>query len=589
MGFYSNKGIAKVTEPRELTLSGNPNFIVFESVRRGVPDRKMTVKITFNQLANHETGLKFVFKEEKTAFEHSFYSTNKPNEVNNTTFLLVSDYGSIPGRSDATSTAQNLLICMRKDSFLCNNFDMYIEPDISEDGIIKNGSTIVIMAKGYGVQYNLDCSIAYKQDYVNDGSNPEYVYDDIDLQLISKGSSSDSIDQGIGDTRIELDIYDNTDSGFGEYKETICHAGTYLTSLSKSYFGQPLWFELNALMNKRVGYSSLFLDTENKWIDAGTVSSYRLIARKLSNSNNEVFYYSNPLYVLNGYAALLSDTDMQSIDEDNSCYVLDFEQDFLAEEIIKVKPLTSRLDRTHIKGQKQYINFIANNFSKESLDSGLFSSFCLYYRLYTQSDEFITDYVSHQINIGLLNTINTAQLNLDRLLPSVNIGGKDRTVGKIEVFLSVKSKDESLNEDLSRFSVSIPLTFRVLPEYLYPVNDFAFLNSLGGWDSVNFSGVVSTEFKTTPTTIFKTLKPEVIQSSSIESVVSKNIEEQIIVQSTPLDYNSVEWLQQMSASPAVYELKSKRYIIIDDMILKYNLKDDLFQIEMKYHYTDSIR
>lgn len=589
MGFYSNKGIAKVTEPKEITLSGNPNFITFESVRRSVPDKKMTIKITFNQLANHETGLKFVFKEDKTALEHSFYSTNKPDEVNNSTFLLVSDFGSTPSRSDITSTVQNLLICMRKDSFLCNNFDMYIDPDISEEGIINNGSTIVIMAKGYGIQYNLDCSIVYKSDYVNEGSNPEYIYDDINIQLISKGSSSDSIDQGIGDTRIELDIYDNTDSDLGEYKETICHAGTYLTSLSKSYFGQPVWFELNALMNKKAGYSSLFLDTENKWIDAGTVSSYRLIARKLSNSNNEVFYYSNPLYVLKGSGALLGDTDIQSIDEDNTCYVLDFKQDFLPENIIKAKPLTDSLNRTHIKGQKQYLNFIANNFSNESVVSGVFSSLVLYYRLYTQSDEFITDYVSHQINLGLLNTINTAQLDLDRLLPSVNVGGKDRTIGKIEVFLSVKHKEGNYNEDLSRLSVSTPLIFRVLPEYLYPVNDLAFLNRLGGWDSVNFSGTVSTEFKTTPTTIFKTLKPEASKSSSIESVVSKNIEEQIIVQSTPLDYNSVEWLQQMSASPAVYELKSKRYVIVDDMKLKYNQKDDLFQIEMKYHYTDSAK
>lgn len=40
MGFYSNKEIAQVTEPKELTLSGNPNFITFDSVGSGNPDQK---------------------------------------------------------------------------------------------------------------------------------------------------------------------------------------------------------------------------------------------------------------------------------------------------------------------------------------------------------------------------------------------------------------------------------------------------------------------------------------------------------------------------------------------------------------------
>lgn len=586
MGLYSNKKIAKVTEPKELTLSGNPNFITFESVGNGAPDKKMEVHISIDSLANHETGLKFIFKEEQTGSEHIFQSTNKPSEVNSNTFLIVADYQNVPGREDITATVQNLLACLRKNAFLRNNFEMFVNPVALKDGI-DNGSIIIIRANGYGVQYNFDCSLAYKDAYSKDTPIPGYVYDNISIGIISKGSSSDSIDQGIGNTRIDLDIYNNTQTLLGNDRDGICTKGAFLTTLSKSYFGQPVWFELNALMNKKTGYSQAFLDAGNGWVDTGTVASYRLVARKQSNGNNQVFYYSHPLYVLNGYDALLADNDMQAVAENTEAYTMDFAQDFLQKEFVKVKPLTTMYSHTHIKGQKQYFNFIANNFANQSVSSLVFPYLVLYYRLYTQSGEYITDYTSHRISLASLHTVNTALLDIDRFLPSIKVDGKDRIVGKIEVFLRVLHKDDNYNRSMPPVIISEPMIYRVLPEYLYTINHFSFLNRLGGWDTVNFGGTVSKEFKTTTTTVFKTLKPGASSSSSIETVVSKARSEQIVVQSSPMTYEKVEWLQQMSASAAVYELESKRYVIIDEMTLKYNRKDDLFQVEMKYRYTDS--
>ncbi len=592
MGFYSNKTIAKVTEPQELTLSGNPNFITFESLRNKTPDKKMELHIAINRLADHDTGMQLNLKEELDETKHSFQSTLNPAELNTSTFLVASDKEGIPDRSDITSTAQNLLVCLRNNSFLRNNFDIYINPMTSDgDSVdeyqVDNGSTIVIRANGFGAQYNFTCELSYKDSYDNSRSNPDLVYDDIKISVLSKGSSSDTIDQGLGNTRIDLDIYHDTQSLLGDDNDKICDKGTFLTTLSKSYFGQPVWFELNALMNKKATYSTDFFNAETNWVNTGTVSSFRVVARKQSYGNNQAFYYSHPLYVVNGYDALLTENNLKQQNSEDSSSVMDFGQDFTKNEIIKVRPLTTMYSRTHIKGQEQYFNFIADSFSDKVISSRDFPSLALYYRLYTQSGEYISEYTSHRADLKNLNTVNTAKLDLDRFLPSVTSGGREFIVGEVEVFLCILHRDNNYNQTRPQTIISTPLTFNVFPEYLYTLNNFVFLNRLDGWDSINFSGTASSEFKTTATSVFKTLKPQYQRSSSIETIANRSIEEQKIVQSAPMNYEGMEWLQQMGASCAVYELQSGRYILIDEMTLKYNKKDDLFQAEMKYHYTDS--
>lgn len=591
MGFYSNKEIAQVTEPKELTLSGNPNFITFDSVGSGNPDQKMELRIIVERLANYENGMRIDFKEGLTNSVYSFQSTRNPNKLGTNTFLVVEGSENATDRSDITSTAQNLLLCLRNNPYLRNNFEMYINPDISvgdADGeyLIDNGNIIVIKANGYGSQYNFRCELFYGDEYQENKQKPDYIDDIIKIEQIAEGSSSDSIDRGLGNTRVEIDLYRDVKSVLGDDKKEISNSGTFLTTLSKSYFGQPVWFELNALMNKKADYSTAFLNAGADWVDSGSASSFRVVARRQINGSNQVFYYSHPLYVINGYDDLLVENDLKKVSDDGTAYVMDFSQDFTEKEIVKVKPLTSMYNRTHIKGQEQYFNFIAENFSVKALPSTDFPDLALYYRMYTQSGEFISDYISHKIEIQKLTTVNTAKLDLDRFLPLAVAGSKELMVGEIEVFLCAFHKNESYNSSMPKTIISMPLTFSVFPEYLYTVNDFVFLNKWGGWDSVNFSGTDSTEFKTTATTIFKTITPQSGRFSSIETVTNKVAESQEIVQSAPMTYDGMEWLQQMSASRAVYEIRTQRYIVIDDMSLKYNRKDDLFQAEMKYHYTD---
>ncbi|SHG14300.1 hypothetical protein [Dysgonomonas macrotermitis] len=416
---------------------------------------------------------------------------------------------------------------------------------------------------------------------------------DVNLETkITYATSSDSIDGGKGNYRIDLDIYENTKTFLGNSKGELCNEGNYLTTLSKAYSGQPLWFDLNTLMNKRAGYSPNFLDNDNTWADTGTISSYRFVAKRSGEGSNLSVYYSYPLYVLKGYDALLKDSDMEQPDNEWHYYAMNFSQKFNEASFDTGKALTTMQSRTHIKGQEQYFNFIALNINKGPYltvnPPRTLPTFCLHYKLYTQSGNFITEYTSHEMNEKEFYSVNTARLDLDRFLPTApNQAGTERPVGRIDVCLSVSHYDENYNINIPLTPVSAPLTFRILPENLHTVNNFAFLNRLGGWDTMNFGGTASTDFKTTASTIFKTLQPQAKPYAEVESVVARSVQEQIVAQTSPVTYEVVEWLRQMSASPAVYELRTKRYIVVDEMNLKYNTTDDLFQIEMKYHYTDS--
>ena len=207
----------------------------------------------------------------------------------------------------------------------------------------------------------------------------------------------------------------------------------------------------------------------------------------------------------------------------------------------------------------------------------------LHYKLYTQSGALIRTHTERGQPESSFSKVNTALLQLDQFLPMYN----GKTVGRIDVTLCRWHKSKSLGIDEPEVIISMPLSFRILPEVFNEVNDFVFLNQLGGWDTMNFGGGFSSEFKSASTTIYKTLQPDFTLQSEIESVAMKSVQEQKIVQTSPITKENVEWLRQMSASPTVYELSTKRYILIDDMSLKYNSTDELYQVEMKYHYTDT--
>lgn len=476
-------------------------------------------------------------------------------------------------------TLKNLKACMHREVMADTNLSIYLNAeDMRIDCSYADRNPACVLD-----------NISSTSIPIEKGNTIDYVK--ISTSKISETTTTDTIDFGTGSYQIELEVY--TDHQVFPGTDDGPRMGSYMTTLSKSYFGKALWFDLSTLLSKKVGYSSAFLtelelDKSDKnfrlWSNTDTMMDYRFIAKRTDGVIHQPFYYSSPLYVLNGYNYTLNPFDLEK-DEHGDSYILDFSQDFYASKFTKVKPLTTNFHRTHIKGQRQYFNYI-HKFHWTSLKiagaDNLVPSIALNYKLYTQSGTLIGRYTGQGQEESEFRKVNTALLQLDQFLPMY----KGKTVGRIEVSLCRWHKSEYLSIDESEVIISTPITFRILPEVLNEVNDFAFLNQLGGWDTMNFGGSSSSEFKSTSTTIYKTLQPDFTLQSEIESVATKTTQEQKVVKTSPLTQEAVQWLQQMSASPAVYELSTKRYILIDDMSLKYNSTDDLYQVEMKYHYTD---
>lgn len=534
MGYFTQEIAKESKTPEIVSLSSNPNYIQFENAN-DISDNtyiNLTLKIIDTGVSVYKT--KISVYESMSNVRHEFIGTRMSSEVNSTTFYI---------SQNKAVTAENIRTCLMNNVFFRGNFLVTIPP-INDNGTLKNGETIYIRSLGSGMQYlfNLDLDT----DFIQKTGSPSDTF------------NNDSIDGGSGNVSILIDVYQNTNIFLGVDDKPMSNQpiGEYLETLSKSYYGVPIWFNLNSIIGSRKVYSNAFLDATS-WCDSGTIIDFRFIAKRFNGYYTDSFYISNALYSITGYARTLEQNDL-------SDYVYD------TEKMNIVKPLTTQPALTHITGQSQYFNFILSDPDRNK-NNVLEYDLGINYRLYTQSNRFIAEISQAQSqNRKRFNIVNTLKLDIDRIIRDYD------KVGIVEVYLSRMSTP-----------ISEPLTFHILPECLYKVNDFAFLNSLGGWSSFNFGGTEATDFKTSVNTISKTQTPNYNISSEIESIYNKEVSEQFTVQTTPITESVCNWLKELSSSIAVYELSTNRYVIVDELNIKPNSKDDLFRLEMKYHYSDS--
>lgn len=567
MGYFINN-ISK--EPAEKTaqvsLSGNPNFVQFE---RNDNTKDIPVEISIDVFglgwileAENINGItvytkknlsKFSIIEKNSEQEHIFEGTFSSEEASGNKFYIA--YNS---SSDYPKVAENLRNCLLANNFMANNFNITLPLIDNGNGTYTRGSKIHIKSKGCGINYAFKMVPAdewLKEHFFNCTGNPQIT------------SSSDSISEGLSTTEIQLELYRDTGVFLGESdKPNEKNMGTYVNTFSKAYFGNPLWFNINVLDTNK--YSTDFLKTagtgkEFKWFSTNTIRDFRFIAKRFINSKekyeNSAFYYSNVFYTVTGYNRTLAENDL-------SDYIYNSAKNDV------VKPLTTQPELMHIKGQAQYFNFIfADPDRKNGLDEKEYK-IGLKYTLHSSSNRFIAEVGLQEQDRTKLEMVNTVKLNIDQAI------GEYKNTAFVEVALYRSDKEEPISE---------PLRFRILPDCLYKVNDFAFLNRLGGWSSFNFSGNEQTNFQTKASTYYQTHTPEKDTNSEIESVYGKNVTEHFTVQTMPVTKEVCEWLKELSTSKAVYELRTGRYIIVDDLSIKPNTKDELFRLDMKYHYSDS--
>jgi len=557
MGYFI-KGleIAKETvTPAKVSLAGNPNYIEFSSNATG---ENRLVEMTLEVIGNGfdeklDNFTKFTIVEKNSGEQHVFEATTDISSIGGGTYYISPSWSF-------NKIAEALKNVLQANSFIGNNFNILFPPITDDEGNITYGRIIKLISKGSGSDYTFNFIPGYE--------NPTTQY--LKVSGPSVTVSNDSIGGGYNPVEIQLELYKDTGIFLGEDDRPVgSNMGTLAMTLTKAYSYTPIWFNLNILETNNIPVD--FLNATD-WVNTGTINNFRFAAKRLISGkdyyDNSLFYYSPVLYTVAGNRRTLEENDL-------SDYVFNTQERLKSpEEIKKVKPLTNQPDFFHIKGQTQYFSFILSD-AEHSINVSKEYQLGIVFRIYSQSGRFIADKYDHFKARKNFNEVNTVRLNLDKAIEGYE------NAGKVEIYLAYRYGSEV------PVDVSKPLKFNILPECLHKVKDFAFLNSLGGWSSFNFLGTEQSEFKAEANTIFKTQTPHYSVSSGIESVYNKNVSEQFTVQTMPVTMGVCNWLKELSASKAVYELSTKRYVIVDEMNIKPNSKDELFRVDMKYRYSDA--
>lgn len=539
MGYIINEDIIKnpdkdIAEPATISLAANSNFLQFAQIGgkiTGSQFKKTYMVNRTNTISKVEISLTKEIDREKLVFT----GTTEPKMLNRTTFLI---------HAQQAVTAENLRRCMLNEPFLRNNYDINLNL-AEENGKIVPGNTITITAKKRGNEFAL--SLTCDKNFISES--------------ISRKPGIENVTTA--DCDIEVEVYTDTGIKPGQSSAIVPGKplGTYATTFSKTYWGEPLWFDVNVLSRGITGYSDNFL-TENEWCDAGTVTDFRLSAAQVKNGERRTFYISDVLYALNGYAPTLDSKTLDKKALDGYVYNTG------SKDICT--PLSTRLHFTHVRGQVHFFNFILSDTVQDAPEDKI----GILYKAFSQSGKEIAidTPVMHEAAVNGLSIVNTIKLCLDTI-----IAGNDK-IGIVKAYLCHNGK-----------AASEPMVFTILPHYMYEIKDFAFLNRLGGWSSFSFGAQSQTEFKSSADVVYATLTPRHKVRSPIETVHRRDLSEQFTVQTMPITRDMAEWLKEMSASTAVYEYRAEdsKYVIIDELAIKHNTTDDLFRIEMKYHYSDS--
>ena len=115
--------------------------------------------------------------------------------------------------------------------------------------------------------------------------------------------------------------------------------------------------------------------------------------------------------------------------------------------------------------------------------------------------------------------------------------------------------------------ISEALVYEVRPECLHTLNQFYFINRLGGWDTFNFDGPTVEDVKPNIETYNKTVTPAYTKAEGVEGVYLADLDQDFTIQGAPITYEVAEWLRQLVASKVIIDMEGRR-IVIDEFTLK---------------------
>lgn len=529
---YKSKDIAVINEPDIITLSALPNFVQFASKPATKTILELNIKInvvpTTPTLATR-TVLNIV---SSTGEVRSFHGTTVASEVGANVYYV---------SADTSDTAENLRQALISDPWIKSNFEV-VTPFTWVNNAPVNGSTINIKAKGAGTEFLINVTAP------NNTGNSAYLITWVNNTSVN----NDSISGEDSTAEIELDVYVDPAVFLGadDRPLTAAKIGHYLTTLSKTYAGQPLWFELNALFNQYPGYN--IPNTAPGWFNPGTLSAYRFFA-KVKNINSYSFYQSNTLYVVNGYGRVSDDINID-----------DYVYTGPSFKLLSNKPKTP-----YVRGQREYLNFILKDDQRDSTNPIEFSLRVIY-RAYTTAGDFLGEYYAHARNRVNFEMVNTCTLDIDTVLDLYP------NAGIIKVSLA---RDTAI--------ISNDLEYEIMPEALHTLQQFTFLNKLGGWDNFNMDAAHSQEIKPESLTYNKTLTPAFKKGDSLETVYSTTLGNSFTVEGAPVYDDVAEWLKELAAAKVILNNEGF-YVIVESFEMVIDPKtQDMQRPKLKYRLSEN--
>lgn len=528
MGYIS-RDIAQITEPKTLTLAALPNFVTFTS--KPYVTGPVTFLLTINMLPSTtmlELRSEFVVTE-PSGVANKFSGTTDPAKVGGSVFYV---------SANRANTAENMRTALLNNKWIAANFDIRI-PFTWVGATPTNGVVLNFRSKGYGPDYNASFTAP------NNVSDSAY-------NLSGGGPSTNTDTISNTPVEIELDIYTDPAVFLGQtvLPVTLLEIGNYAVSLQKTYTGSPLWFELNSIFQHYAGHN--VPPVSPGWFDAGTVRAYRFVAKKMG-LDSFAFYQSDALFVLNGYGRASDPINLAQYTYGSTVFKL----------------LTNRPQTNYVRGQKEYLNFI---FSDAERGVGGAPNYTLRvaYTALSTSGAYLGTVYAHAITRTSLRIVNTCVLDIPAVLAAYPSAG----------FVNV-----SLVQGTAELTNTIQ--YRIMPDCLHKVNEFVFLNRLGGWDSFNFDAEATDEIKTESETYNRNLTPAHTKSTGKEIVYTTDLENSITVDGAPVTDDVAEWLKELAASRVVLDGQGN-YLIIEDFKLRVSPDSANMQIPtLKYRLSEN--
>lgn len=487
---YILKDIANITEPDRVTLSGLPNFIQIASKTAGGARYKVRIAAVSPSAIN-------LIVQDGQGGVRVVRGTDDPVEVDGLVFYI---------SSEGLSTAENMKAAFLNDPYINANYDVYSDIGWSDGSPTLNG--IIVEAKDIGAEFNLTITPV--------GAT---------AAVMQTGTSADTIRGNDAIVEVSVDLYRENAAQYIHTAPPAGSLGDPIVTLSKSYNGRPLWFDLNGIAAQNLNFTPPTLDT-GVWFDTGTLIAFRALVRKGTFSQTP-FYISEILYALTGFGSLEDVREMLPY----------------AYTAAPVKTLTEKPETPYILGQREYITFL--------LGAPLVGkTIGILQRAYNGAGAYLGGQTIATTATSSLHGVNSCAFDFNDLLAA---------------YPSAVSLTATLV--MGGAAISEPQEYSVRPDCLHVQNEFYFLNRLGGWDTFNFDGATVEESRPVSETFNRTVTPDYNTALGVEATYLADVEIVKTVQGAPVSWDVAEWLKQLIASKVIIDMEGRR-VLIEDFTLR---------------------